>query len=264
MAILASLGETMPEALARDLIARGIVPLSEMSAALEAIAIAARVGRANEQAPLLLPTDAAASRTLNEAEAKAALAAHGVRVPLSIRAASVEAAAEAAAKIGFPVALKGEGIAHKTEAGAVALNLQGPEAVRAAAKAMSTDRFLVEEMVTGTVAELLIGVVRDPAHGYVLTLAAGGVLTELLQDSASLLVPASRSAVAGALKNLRIAPVLEGYRGAPAANLEAILDSVMAVQDHVTAAHPQEVEINPLLCTPAAAIAADALIKAGE
>lgn len=264
MAILASLGETMPEALAQNLMTQGIVPLCDMAAALEAIAIAARLGKAAPEAPLLLPATTPATRTLTEAEAKAALAAHGLRVPQALRADSAQAAAEAAAKIGFPVVLKGEGIAHKTEAGAVALNLQGAAAVQAAADAMPTDSFLVEEMVTGTVAELLVGVVRDPAHGYVLTLAAGGVLTELLQDSASLLVPAPRGAVAAALTGLRIARLLAGYRGAPAADIDAILDAVMALQEYVTAAHPQEVEINPLLCTPAAAIAADALIKTGE
>ncbi|MEM6677744.1 MAG: acetate--CoA ligase family protein, partial [Pseudomonadota bacterium] len=124
--------------------------------------------------------------------------------------------------------------------------------------------FLVEEMVTGAVAELLVGVVADPAHGYVLTLAAGGTLTELLDDSTSLLIPAGREAVAEALDRLRIAPLLHGYRGRPAADIEAILDAVMAVQAYVTVARPQEIEINPLLCTPSGATAADALIRTGD
>jgi hypothetical protein len=116
----------------------------------------------------------------------------------------------------------------------------------------------------GVEAELLVGVVRDPAHGYVLTLAAGGILTELLEDSACLLVPAPREEVAKALRSLKLARLLNGYRGAPAADIEAILDTVMAVQAYVASARPLEVEINPLMCGPGMAIAADALIRIGE
>ena len=81
-----------------------------------------------------------------------------------------------AGSIGFPVVLKGEGVAHKTEAGAVRLGLRDAEAVKSAAGEMPTESFLVEEMVSGGIAEILIGIVRDPAHGFVLTLGAGGQL----------------------------------------------------------------------------------------
>ena len=128
---------------------------------------------------------------------------------------------------------------------------------------MPCDSFLVEEMVTDPIAELLIGVVCDPAHGYVLTLGAGGTLTELLQDSASLLLPVTRDDVLNALGELRTSVLLNGYRGAPAANKDAIVDAVMAVQSYVTAEHPFEVEINPLICREQDAIAVDALIKTG-
>ncbi len=75
---------------------------------------------------------------------------------------------------------------------------------------MPTNSFLVEEMLTGVLAELLVGVTHDPAHGYVLTLAAGGTLTEILKDSRSLLVPASRDHVRTALELLKIAPCSPG------------------------------------------------------
>ncbi|MEO1468026.1 MAG: acetate--CoA ligase family protein [Pseudomonadota bacterium] len=266
MAILASLPETMPEAMAGRLIAMGIVPLVGISEAVEAMAIAAGIGAAEAPgAPLLLPpADAGGGVMLSEAAAKAALAAHGLRVPRAERADSAASAAGAAARIGFPVVLKGEGIAHKTEAGAVALGLGDAGAVAAAAEAMPVKTFLVEEMVAGAVAELLVGVVADPAHGYVLTLAAGGTLTELIEDSASLLVPATRDAVAGALSTLRVARLLAGHRGRPAADIDAILDSVMAVQAYCAAALPGEIEINPLICGPGGAVAADALIRTGD
>ena len=265
MAIVSSLKETMPETVAQDLMARGIVPLAGLAEAAEAIFVAARLGRPLEDpAPILLPPVACDARILTEMEAKGALSAAGLRVPASVRAENAKAAVEAAQSIGYPVVLKGEGIAHKTEAGAVVLNLSGAAELQEAAHAMPAESFLVEEMVTGTVAELLIGVVADPAHGYVLTLAAGGTLTEVIEDSASLLVPASRDAALAALNSLRIARLLAGYRGKPAADIDAILDAVMAVQAYVTGALPQEVEINPLLCGPDGAVAADALIRIGE
>ncbi|MEM9812893.1 MAG: acetate--CoA ligase family protein [Pseudomonadota bacterium] len=260
MAIIASLPETMPEGVAERLIGDGIVPLAGMGEAVAAMSIAAGM-RSSGAEPLILPPQEVAGPTLHEAAAKAALSAAGLPVPAGARAASPAEAAEAAASLRFPVALKGDGHAHKTEAGAVALSLSTPGAVAAAAEAMAAERFLVEEMVTDRVAELLVGVVADPAHGYVLTLAAGGVLTEVLSDSAVLLLPATRTEVATALGSLRIAKVLSGYRGAPPADLDAVLDAVMAVQEYVAAARPLEVEINPLICGVDGAVAVDALIR---
>jgi succinyl-CoA synthetase beta subunit len=198
-----------------------------------------------------------------EAEAKKRLSWQGLKTPGYQRVFSPGAARAAAADIGFPVVLKGEGIAHKTEAGAVALNLTTGQAVRDAAEAMPTDRYLVEKMVTDAVAELLIGVVKDPAHGFVMTLAAGGTLTELLEDSASVLLPASDADIDTALNSLRIAKQLNGYRGKPAADRAAILQAIRAVEAYVLANAEglEEVEVNPLLCTPTTAIAADALMR---
>lgn len=265
MAVVASLGESLPEAVAVRLVEMGIVPFHGMDEALRAMEIAAFVGRARAAPePLLAPPAGSGGRALTEAEAKCALSAKGVRTPRAARARSAEAAVRAGARIGFPVALKGEGIAHKTEAGAVALDLANARTLAEAARAMPASSFLVEEMIAATVAELLIGVVADRAHGYVMTLAAGGVLSELLEDSVSLLVPAGREDVRAALDKLRVARLLAGYRGKPAANIEAILDTVMAVQAYVAAALPLEIEINPLMCGPREAIAADALITLGD
>ncbi|MEC8196869.1 MAG: acetate--CoA ligase family protein, partial [Pseudomonadota bacterium] len=91
----------------------------------------------------------------------------------------------------------------------------------------------------------------------------GGTLTEVLSDSASLLVPASPDSVRAALNSLKIAPLLAGYRGAPPANINAILQAIDALQAYVLANLDslQEAEINPLICTPTRAVAADALIR---
>ncbi len=264
IALVATLPEAMPEAVARDLMSRGIVPLCGVDDALAAVDAASRVSGSAD--PVLLQDAVPNSvRLVPEAEAKQALAAYGLRIPRLHRAGSAAEAAEAAQDIGFPVVLKGEGLAHKTEAGAVALNLTTTDQVADRAAQMATASFLVEEMVGQGVAELLVGVVADPAHGFVLTLAAGGVLTELLGDRQNLLLPVSETDLSRAISGLTLAKVLDGYRGAPAADRPALKRAIRAIEAFVidNADTVAEVEVNPLICTPSDAIAVDALIRKG-
>jgi len=267
LALVATLPEAMPEAVALRIVERGLVPLCGLDDALAAVAAAAMPGSAKSPAdPILLPGAPENLSVLTEAGAKAALAAHGLEVPAAELAHTADEAAHAAERLGFPVVLKGTGAAHKTEAGLVALDLAGADAVRTAATAMASPPYLVERMIGGALAELLVGVRRDPAHGFVLTLAAGGVLTEILRDSVSLILPVTAAEVGAALDRLRIAPLLRGYRCRRPADRDAILRAVMALQDYVTA-HAErldEAEINPLICTAAQAVAADALIRIGD
>lgn len=267
MAITTSLPENMPEDVAINLVERGIVPFYGLDETLAAIEVAAFCGRGEiTPLPVVLPLPAKDPKVLTEAAAKSALHNFGVVSPKSLIAYTAEEAGKLATEIGFPVVLKGQGIAHKSEAGAVALNLTGRADVISAANAILTDSYLVEEMITNAVAEVLVGVVLDPAHGYVLTIAAGGVLTELLSDSVSLLVPSSAVDIEDALGELRIAKLLNGFRGKPATDIKPIVDAVMAVQSFVMehVGRIEEVEINPVLCTPTNSIAADALIRLGE
>ncbi|MDQ2089868.1 acetate--CoA ligase family protein [Marimonas arenosa] len=261
VAVVSTLAELMPEDVARRLMAGGVVPLQGLTEAIVA-AEAAAVIRAPDPEPLLLPGAPRETVTLTEAAAKQSLAAHGLATPRAVIAESREAVTLEAAKLTPPLALKGLGIAHKSEAGAVKLNLTVIDTGKEAAT-MPAERFLIEEMVLGGVAEILIGITRDPAHGFVLTFAAGGVLTELLADSASLLVPASRASMAGALARLKCHALLTGFRGKPPANIDAILDAAEAVQSYAlaNAVTLEEVEVNPLICTPETAVAADALIR---
>lgn len=259
--VVATLPELMPPDVAAELQAGGVVPFSGLNEALNAIEAAAKC-RPPAHDPLLLPGEDRDADLLSEADAKAALAAHGLVIPQSRVAENARDATKVAKGMVGPLVLKGLGIAHKSEAGAVRLGLQ-PDAVAGAAREMPATRFLIEEMITDGVAELLIGITRDPAHGFVLTLAAGGVLTELLADSHSLLLPASRSDVQMALMRLKCAPLLTGFRGKPPADMGAILDAVDALQAYVlaNAADLSEAEINPLICTPTRAVAVDALIR---
>ncbi|WP_322867706.1 acetate--CoA ligase family protein [Aquicoccus sp. G2-2] len=261
LAVVSTLPELMPDDVAQRLISGGITPLQGLTEAIAAAAAAASI-RAPSQTPLLLPGPARLAHTLSEVDAKQALAAHGLAIPRHVTAPDPDATAQACLTLAPPLALKGMGHAHKSEMGAVRLNL-APAEIAQAARAMNATGFLVEEMVRAPIAELLIGITRDPAHGFVLTLAAGGTLTELMQDSISLLLPVTRAEIEEALTALRIHRLLTGYRGAPAAHIPAILDAAEAVQTYTlaNAATLEEIEINPLICTSTGATAADALIR---
>lgn len=265
IAIVSSLPDTMPEAIASAILARGIVPLSGFSDALEAVDVAAQMGRQRDHAPILQPGPDGATRTMSEAHAKASLAGYGLGVPRSETATTPAHAAEVAGNIKGLVALKGIGVAHKSDVGAVRLGLTAGQ-VEDAARQIPTTEFLVEEMIDGPAIELLVGVVRDPAHGFVLTLGAGGTLTEILDDTTHLLLPSTVDDIHDALSRLRIYPRLQGYRSAPPADTQAIASAVLAVQDYVIANAQNifEVEVNPLMCTPTRAVAADALIRLRE
>ncbi|WP_170410602.1 acetate--CoA ligase family protein [Ruegeria atlantica] len=259
-AVTATLPELLPEDVAQRLLDGGVVPFAGLHEALAAIEAAARPQTVNVE-PVLLPSDTVADHVLTEAEAKKALADFGVRVPQSV-VVPPELAEQASADLTGPFAVKGVGLAHKSEHAAVRLEVHA-NAIAETAEDIGTEQILIEEMAVGGVAELLVGVTRDPAHGFVLTLGAGGVLTEILRDTVSLLIPSSRDAVKEALGKLNCTPLLAGYRGKPAAKIEAILDAVDAVQAYViaNASHVSEVEINPLICTPDGAVAVDALIR---
>ncbi|MCG7520325.1 acetate--CoA ligase family protein [Ruegeria sp. Ofav3-42] len=259
-AVTATLPELMPENIAQRLLDGGVVPFSGLHEALAAVEAAA-CPQTEGSDPVMLPSASVADQVLTEAEAKHALAGFGVRIPRST-VVPAEAVTEAAADLTGPFAVKGVGLAHKSEHAAVRLGIAIADVTEVAAD-IGTEEVLLEEMATGGVAELLVGVTRDPAHGFVLTLGAGGVLTEILRDSVSLLIPSSRNAVQEALGRLNCAPLLAGYRGKPAADMGSVLATVEAVQAYViaNAAHVSEVEINPLICTPDGAVAVDALIR---
>ena len=258
MAVVASLPELMPEDVAQTLMDGGVLPGNGLREVLDAASLAAHWPELAEDAPLSAGPERKKTMLVGEAEAKQTLAAFGVNVP---KGCTISKATDAQ-ELTPPLALKSIGLAHKTEAGGVRLGLTTAD-IPTAMEEMPGSHFLVEEMVQNPVVELLIGVTRDEAHGFVLTLGAGGVLTEVMQDSVSLLIPAQIGAIDAALDRLRIAPLLAGYRGKPPANRQAILDAVMALQAYVVAHQDtlEEIEINPLICTETQAIAADALIR---
>ena len=260
--LTASLVENMPEHVSEHLGRLGIPCLNGLRESLEAVQAAGLIGKGMQSDERLwISSVAEDSHTLSEAEAKTELAEYGLRVP-EARVVSSDQIAKMS-DFPFPAVLKAQGIAHKSDSGGVALNLNSVQDVQQAAVRMGRDTFLIEEMIDGTVCEILVGVVADPAHGFVLTLAAGGVMTEVLRDSETLVLPVTQDDVVQAFQRLKIAPVLNGYRGQPAASMSALVDAVMSVQAYVEQNMNDilEVEINPIIATPTAAIAVDALIR---
>lgn len=263
IALLTTLSDSLPEDMSDRLMSAGILPLHGLDAALDALAVI----YANRPDPdpgrrIVCPGHIGLTHSRDEGAAKEKLSAYGLDVPCHAMATGVDAAAEAAMSL-LPVALKARGVAHKTDIGGVALGLTTKTAVLEAATQMGCDDFYIEEMIADPIAELLVAILADPAHGYVLTLGAGGVMTELWQDTTHVLVPATDQEIRSALERLRIAPLLRGYRGKPAASIDAVVAAVMAIQEYVLGAGGRvaEIEINPLLVTPTRAVAADALIR---
>ncbi|MEM8655783.1 MAG: acetate--CoA ligase family protein [Pseudomonadota bacterium] len=259
-AVVASLPELMPQDTAHALVEGDVIPFFGLREALAAID-AARAISAPHSKPLCLPNNAQNTRVLTEADAKAGLAQYGLCVPRN-RLVECDAVADAVGAFDGPVVLKGTGLAHKSEAGAVRVGVPVTDAADVAVQ-IGTDQILVEEMIEDGIAELLVGVMCDPAHGFVLTLGAGGVLTELIDDTQSLLLPVAASDVDAALSRLRCNTLLDGFRGRPQADRAAVIQAVLAIQAYVLAHRDtvSEVEVNPLICTPTRAVAVDALIR---
>lgn len=275
-AIVSSLPENLPEEYTAGLMARGMVPLFGISEAMDAAQAAAFIGWAwrEPQAQPVDTTAAGASEarhvTPDEAEAKERLIKAGLPVPKGERASNAVEAVISSMTLGFPVVLKALGVTHKSEVGAVRLNLKDAESVSAAAHdllPLGTGLY-AERMVRDGVAELIVGFTRDPMFGVVMTLGTGGVLVELLRDSVTLMLPATRDDIEAALRGLKLYPLLEGYRGRPRADVDAAIDAIAGIADFVqkNEVEIEELDINPLIvCAEGkGAWIADALLVLGE
>ena len=270
----------------REIIAAGgVAPLQGIGEAMVAVAGAAAYGErcarimasGGPAALALAPVapHAGTPEVMDEWHSKQALAAAGVPVPEG-RLVDAGTAPAVAVALGFPVALKlvSAELPHKTEAGAVRLGLASATEVAAAAAAitesvaahapgLASDRFLVERMVGDSVGELLVGIRRDAQFGQVMVLASGGILVELVCDSQTLLLPTDRESVGRALDALKLSRLLDGYRGRPPGDRQAVIEAVLALADFAQARRDEilEVEINPLMVMSKGALAVDALLR---
>ena len=214
---------------------------------------------------------------LMEAEAKALFARAGLPVVDERRTTTAQAAAEAAAALGFPVVLKLDSpdIAHKTEVGGVRLDLGSVDAVREAFDAIvasarhhapnaRVDGVLVQRMARKGV-ELILGAKRDPQFGPMVLVGTGGVQAELWRDVALDLAPVTPEGAERMLRSLKGFPLLDGFRGAERADLGAVAAAVAAFSSLVAAAGEEiaEAEINPLIAGPWGCLAVDGLVRCG-
>lgn len=288
--VLASFPENMTREMMAQLTADGIAPMMGFDDTLSALEAAAFIGEnwardappplrhpgqglvpAKPPTPTLEESEIPASagmtdvRLLTEFEGKSLLAKYGLTVPEGV-VCKIAEAGKAATKLGFPVVVKtsSASIAHKTEAGGVALNLKSAAEVQEVANRMAAigPEVLIEKMVQGAIAELIIGVKRDPQFGLALVVGAGGILTELLKDSATLLLPTSRAEITRALQGLRIWQLVKGYRGKKG-DTQSVIQSIEALAAFAAAYETalEELDINPLFVLPQGAVAADALIR---
>nr|WP_024688322.1 acetate--CoA ligase family protein [Pseudomonas asturiensis] len=198
------------------------------------------------------------SGTLDEQQSKELFTRFGVPVTREVAVGDARQAIEAARALGPKVVLKvlSERITHKTEVGGVALGLSEHSIGQALddMRRVVTDkagfvpkRFLVQEMVNGG-HELIVGFHRDPQLGPAVLLGMGGISAELLRDTSMRLLPITRSDADAMLRELKTFALLDGYRGAPKADISALIDCIVAFADMATTlgARLQEAEINPL------------------
>ena len=208
----------------------------------------------------------ARAEPVTELEALELLAEFGIAAVPAREARSLEEAAAAADAIGYPVALKTavRGVSHKSDVGGVKLDLNGPEpladAYRDLAERLGPDVLVAPMAPPGL--ELALGVVRDPQFGPLVMVAAGGLLVEVLRDRRFALPPVDRSGARALLDRLEIRPLMEGVRGSPPVDLDAVAVAVarLAVLASALAEHLEALDINPLIAGPEGCMAVDALV----
>jgi acetate---CoA ligase (ADP-forming) len=217
--------------------------------------------RGRRIAPLPPPKGLAA--TVQGTALHAALAGQGLTPPKCGFAALPSEAADMASGIGFPVALKiaSAQISHKTEVGGVRLNLNSREEVEREAGALAAalskiapqahlDGFVVQEMVEGI--EVIVGAHHDPLFGPMMVVGSGGILVELVADVACRLLPVGPQDARSMIDELKVAKLLAGFRGRPAADLDALIAAICGLSDfYLDHRHLlTDIEINPLIVLP--------------
>ncbi|MDB9933172.1 acetate--CoA ligase family protein [Candidatus Pseudothioglobus sp. Uisw_041] len=271
--VLASIADCMPKRIIKECQKYGIAPMIGLDICLKALNHSYRIGLAFQKSSMqsieILRSLSHPSKisTLTEFEGKKLLKKYGIPVPDGKIISSTSEALIAAEKIHYPITLKVSDVelVHKTELGAVMLNINDPLALEKACQDLFKigSSLLIEKMVQDSVAELIIGVGLDPIFGKYIIIGSGGILVELFKESIPLLFPVNRKDVSLALSKLKAFPLINGYRGNPQGDVEMIIDCVMATVKLVSENDIDELDINPLLVLKrgSGVIAVDTLIK---
>ena len=279
-AICSTMPENMDEQTRQLLISKAVAPMQGIHEALNAIHAAANWLEVRHRILLEEPEPLSPTREwreqamVTEDKSKLWLVTNGFSVPEG-RVASEKDACSVASEVGYPVALKmiSPLLAHKTEAGAVVLNLKDSDTLVIATKQMKvdvtaynpkavTDKFLVEAMSPAPLAELVVTLRGDRQFGAALVLGSGGTLVELVGDVVTLLLPTSPDNIARAVQTLRVGRLLDGFRGRPKADIQNISSEIhrLCVSYLKDYANVSEIEINPLFVYANKVCAVDALI----
>ena len=262
LALVSTLSENIPEHVSFELLESNIITLHGLDTGLAAISASASNQTIVDPKPIFLSNPTGKSTLVDEYTAKKSLEKYGLKIPKTEKCLLSDALF-VSDQIGYPVVLKVLGPAHKSELGEVFLNLENQKAVKNALKKVSKKHVIIEKMIDDAIVELLIGIVHDPAHGMLLTIGAGGVFTEILSDTSSLLLPSSEDDVLECFNQLKISRIAKGYRGFSGVELNQIVDAIMKIQEFVFDNRDKvfEIEINPLIVTSSEAIVGDALIR---
>ncbi|QHE87521.1 acetate--CoA ligase family protein [Hydrogenophaga sp. BPS33] len=283
---------TAPAACEQDLRAAGIAVFGDLSRAVASTAAFLRwcvldagdawtprwrEGGETPDHPVILRARADARALLDEAESKQLLAAAGLPVVSERMARTPQEAAQAQADFAGPVAVKvlSPDIPHKSDVGGVVLQVKDADAARAAFETVMANArqrcpqarvegVVVQPMVTGGQA-VLLGATRDPVFGWMLTAGLGGVLTEIYRDVSHRILPVDASMARAMLRELRCHPLLDGFRGAPKVDEQALVELMVSLSDflEIHGDALAEVELNPVMVLPApgGVVAVDALVR---
>ncbi len=229
---------------------------------------------ASKAARIILERAIRSGGALSESDSKRILRAYDIRIPVESVATDPDKAAEIAKRVGFPVVVKisSPDILHKTEVGGIKLNLRSEEEVRdaarevlAAAKRLKPGAHIagvsVQEMLRAGV-EIVIGVKRDQQFGPLIAVGLGGVMVELLRDTAIRIAPVSMDVARTMIQSLKGYKLLAGYRGAQGVDVESLADAVCRLSELADDLRDvvEEIDVNPVIVTASGAVAADALI----
>ena len=271
--VLASMADCMPKRIIDKCLNLGITPMVGLDTCLKALNHSYKIGRAFNKTELpeinkpQTHVENKNSQQLTEYDGKQLVQGYGVSIPKGEVITTLSEALRIAEEITYPVTLKisDSELAHKSELGAVMLNIQDSVMLEKACHDLFNlgPSLLIEKMITDSVCELIIGVDHDPTFGKYVIIGGGGIFVEILKDSSVLLLPVTRKDVLLAISKLKVYPLLEGYRGNPKGDLESVVDVVMSIIALISENDVLELDINPLIVLREnkGAVAADVLIR---
>ena len=271
IAVIASIEENLSEAMAEKFFEHKIIPMKGMKSSVKAIQAAFEIGK-SWHLPKIDPLiwekwKRKTTIVINEYEAKKKLSEAGIKTPYGLYASTRPEALTAFRTMKTPTVLKLLGFSHKTENSAVYLNINDENQLieilnNEDSELTGPQSYLIETQITDVVCELLVGIIRDYQYGLMLTIAEGGIYSEIRLDSTTICLPANETQILSALKSLKIWPILNGYRNKRALPIGKVISTILNLQNYVIENSDKivEIEINPLLIKEEEVIAADALL----